>query len=257
MLYILGDSFSFGWNFWKAKQNREELIYGYHLSKKLNEQLCNLSIPGGSNWRIARLIASLNLTKDDTVIVAWSGNNRSEIGCSKDDFSPIDRFFNTYGDKIFNSYLEEPADFFQYVEKTNNIYTRRLFSSLFTSSIRPGTPTKVTNHAFKKFFDNLYAQFYSDEWYDEMFRVMFMSTVYKLKISECNFLLFNTYSNNYPTVAEEFKLKEYLYGPCHNMTCQIRSLKEIDYKNIKYWDANEHVQIADLLYKNLTENNLK
>ena len=245
MIYILGDSYSFGYNFWMDNKPRKELIYGYHLSKKLNMPLTNLSVPGSSNWRMARLLSALSLNKDDVVIIGWSAIERYEIPVTKHSLSPLDKVFDTYDQNFFEGPV--PPYFSQWVEKTNNLYTRRVVYNTFNDQ------NTVLNRNFQKLNQTLFKDHLSLEYFNDMFCVLYKACLYQLKFSNTKFLMFNAWSSDVDEKSE-YNIKEYLFGPKSNMTDVIRSENsKSKTKTASYWDENEHKQVAEILYTKLKE----
>ena len=245
MIYVLGDSYSFGYNFWMDNKNRKELIYGHHLSKKLNVPLRNLAVPGGSNWRIARLLSTLSLNKDDVVIIGWSATERYEMPVTKYSLSPLDKVFDTYDQNFFEG--PAPPNFSQWVEKTNNLYTRRIIHTTFNNQ------KKIMNENFKNLHQKLFKHHVSFQYFNEMFYILYKACLYQLKSSNAKFLMFNAWSSDVDEKSE-YNIKEYLFGPKSNMTDVIRSENsKSKTKTASYWDENEHKQVAEILYTKLKE----
>lgn len=254
MIYVLGDSCSFGYNFWQENKNHQELTYAYHLSRKLNMPFKNLSLPGGSNWRVARLLSLLSLSSDDIVIIGWTAIERYELPTSKTSLSPIDKVFDTFDDVFFKKPI--PPNFMQWVEKTNNLYTRRLvFNSFNQQNI-------INNRNFEKLNKSLFKEFFDVEYFQQMFFILFKSCLYQLESSNAKFLMFNSWT---PVVRKdedhkkEYNVKQYLYGPQSCMTDTLRPTSpHVLYRSsvkggTPYWDENEHEQISNILLDKLKE----
>ena len=86
MIIAFGDSFTYGFNF--NESERLNNVYPTLLGKKLNQPVLNTALPGASNWRIARMIQSMNITKDDIVIISWTEPTRFELGVNKRHYVP-------------------------------------------------------------------------------------------------------------------------------------------------------------------------
>ena len=253
MIYVLGDSFSFGWNFFMdSRKDREQLVFGHLLSKKLNMPYKNLSMPAGSNWRIARLVSMLDLTKDDVVVISWTAPDRYEVPSQPLNFSPLDKVFDINNHKVEDFKLSMPGEFFQFIERFNNQYTRRVYRGLIDAKY------KTNNNIFKNLYNTMYENFYCPKYYDQMFKVMYSSTLCYLQHSQCKFIMFNGWTNNCQKVTDIFNIKEYLFGSNHNMTSVIRNKKPTNPPEyytplLEYWTEKEHEQVAEIIYKKLKE----
>lgn len=248
MMYVIGDSFSFGYNFFRDEVlNRKDIIYSTLLSKKLNLECRNLSIPGGSNWRTARIIQSLPLTKDDIVIIAWSETMRFEIGNSENQLFPNDVVIKTSDIEQLEDHHKVKAlgkDFpiRDFVEKNDKILTRRMFPSMMESL------DKIKNHNFKNIAEKLYLHYSDSLWLEDMFLVMFTSVLYNLNKSECKFIMFNSHVNTCSQKKDILNMPQYFLGSNSNMCKFIRNNDNID-----YWNEDEHKFIAEVLYKHIKE----
>lgn len=249
MMYVLGDSYSFGWNFFaENRSDRKELLYSNHLAKKLNVEYKNLSLFGSSNYRIARLVNLLHLTTNDIVIIGWSGVDRIELGIPKDQIFPNDIVIDF--DKIdeIEKYNLNSDQGFQIIEKTNNLYTRAVYPRIVTHS------GKIINSSFRKFVELYYNHVSSFEYQQEMYKILFHSTLNKLRLSGCKFRMFSTFDGLLPN-KEFLNIPEYLFYKS-NMLDEVR-YKDKKYKSVqhkdftKYWTADEHVKIADILFESL------
>jgi hypothetical protein len=87
MIYTFGDSYTWGWNFFidtHLKDKRQSLTWPSVIAHKLNQPLTDFSYPASSNWKIARQLHSLPLTKDDIVLISWTAPTRFEFGLADD-----------------------------------------------------------------------------------------------------------------------------------------------------------------------------
>ena len=254
MIYVLGDSFSFGYNFWQEqKLNRKELIYSHFLSQKINSPVKNLSVPGGSNWRIARILNNLELTENDYVIIGWSNNNRSEVGFNKSSLYPKDNIHTP--DDLETTQLGTEDNISKIVygfEKDNDIITAKLFPALYHGH---GHIDVITNNPMKQFVKLTYEHFYNPEYLENMFLVFFNSAVYKCLRSKCKFVMFNVYWNAKSTQCDLLNIPEYFLGYDNNMTSFLRpNVKRKTGKwGLEYWTEEEQVKVADLIYNHLKE----
>lgn len=228
-LYVLGDSFSYGlclpdrnkcWG--KIFTNIEE---EYHL--------VNLSIPGGSNWRISRTIHSLNLNQEDLVIIGWTISNRFEFGLSP---------YNDIG-KNKNFSIEDNLNKYPFINKRqNNEYTHLFFEQI---------SDRVDDNRVKYFSELVYDQFYNEKWFDEYFRIFYWSVRNILERSKVKWLMFDTWCpsvNDDTPWKNELKHDNYFYIGDNNMD-RFLSLRyeNIHIKNSGYWNENGHFKVCNLL----------
>jgi len=260
MIYVLGDSFSFGYNFWlENKPNRNELLYSHFLSKKLNSPVKNLSVPGSSNWRISRILNNLNLSEDDYVIIAWSSNDRSETGFSKNSLFPKDTQYNIK-DLENISFENDYRKIVHGFEKDGNIITAKLLPSLYINGLE-----NIDNHLFRQYVNINYEHFFNPDYLENMFLVCFNSAVYKCIRSKCKFIMFNVFWKSYSRPCDLLNIPEYYLGYDNNMSSILRPNTKpkrgkfgLDYwtevyTNSEYWNEEEHKKVADLLYNQLQE----
>lgn len=241
MMYVFGDSFSCGYNFYTHKnRKRENIIYPAILSDKLQLPYKNFSIPGGSNWRICRIILSMNLTKEDLVIIAWSSPDRIEIGVEKNNISPGEYVIKS--DDFYELENNSQLVNFQSIENCGKLHTRRVFPALIGQ-------LNYANTNFKNFCKVFYSDFSSIEWFEEMFLVMFHATVNKLKSSNSKFIMFNTFKCPYTRENKDLDIKEYILGYKSDMNSKIKSYK----KDRKYWSEQEHEEVAKILYQKIKD----
>jgi hypothetical protein len=243
MIYVIGDSFSFGYNFFRdGVTDRKDIIYSTILSKKLNLECKNLSMPGGSNWRTARIIQSLPLTKNDFVIIAWSESMRFELGNLETQILPNDVVIKTSDIEQLEDHhkvkmLGKDFPIKDFVEKNDKVLTRRLFPSMIDSL------DQIKNHNFKNIAEKLYLHYADFEWLENMFLLMFTSVLYNLNKSECKFIMFNSHTSPYSQKKDILDIPQYFLGVDGNMCKFIRNNNNID-----YWNKNEHILVAEALY---------
>lgn len=257
MIYVFGDSFTYGYKFLKeGNLNFKNLIYPYLLSHKLNIPYKNFSYPGGNNWRIGRKIMSLDLTPEDIVIIAWAPSERFELGVGENHISFLDKVINTEThNPIFQKYdlttQEGVIQLFDdsilnVVIKDDDVYTRQIL---------PTSPQhKIKNHHFRSLYKYCYTHFGTDEWLEQMFLQIFCSCVYKLRLSGCKFRMFNTFRIPYQkTLNPLLEIPEYIPDPYTNMTDFIRGLKQDINNPLTYWNEKEHIQVANIIYESLNK----
>jgi hypothetical protein len=255
MIYVLGDSFSFGWNFWQdSNLEREKIIYSHHLSQILGDDVTNLSIPGGSNYRISRVLNDLNLTEKDTVVIAWTSSERLETGYCRHSIFPNDKVFD-FTD-IRN--LENTLDRKKATEILLNGFEKQ--NNMFIARLRPRMLNQInflTSNPLKKFTELLYKTFYNRDYLESMFLVLFNSAVYKCQKSNCKFIMFNSFCSTYSKNNDDLKIKNYILGYEKDMTSflrpkiqQSKNYSELDYRP-EYWNQDEHRKVAEIIYNNL------
>ena len=215
MLIVLGDSFSYGYNF--SNEERDESVYATKLGEKLKLDVINLSAPGGSNWRIARLIETTNIVKEDIVIISWTYLGRFELGVSKNHFVPPSK---RIGDLL---------------EQHENITTKKFFVQLIDGT---------TDKQAKNLAEIVYNHFYEPEWFKVMFKIMFNSCVYKLEKIGCKWLMFNALTNE--SENNNIKHKNYIFSD--------KTMSEVlNKRDVGYWNKEEHIKISNILYEKLKE----
>ena len=229
MIYIFGDSYIWGWNFFidaELKDKRTDLIWPSILAKKLNKSLTDFSLPASSNWRIARTLQSLHLTKDDIVLIGWTSPTRFEFGLA-DDYDAISNHPDVH-------YRITDLN-----EKDGNIRTKRMSYHLMDST--------TCNYA-KNFMWSAYGPFNSELWYREMFKVMFNSCQYVLNKSCCKWLAFDVWCDQCDDDIFT-EVKNYKFRGTHllNLSRDIPGRET----NKEYWSIEEHEKIADLIMKEL------
>ena len=104
MLYAFGDSFTNGHNF--SDDDKKKYTWPVLLSKKLNCDHLNFAEPGSSNWQTTRKLQSLNIKKDDFVIISWSMPYRFEM-CFEKIMPPLVEHGKTENIKKFSKIVYE------------------------------------------------------------------------------------------------------------------------------------------------------
>jgi hypothetical protein len=229
MIYVFGDSYTWGWNFFidaELKDKRTELTWPSVLAKKLNQPLTDFSLPASSNWRIARKLQALNLTENDIVLIGWTSPTRFEFGLADDyDIEPNHPDIH-YRITDMN-------------EDDSGIRTKRMSYHLMDST---------TCQYAKQFMWSAYGPFNSEIWYREMFKVMFSSCQNVLEKSKCRWLAFDVWCEQCDD--ETFKdVSNYVLRGT-NLLNASRNIPGKD-TNKEYWSEEEHRNVADLLIKEL------
>lgn len=229
MIYTFGDSYTWGWNFFidaELKDKRQELIWPAVLSQKLNQSLTDFSLPASSNWRIARLLQSIPLTKDDIVLIGWTAPTRFEFGLADD--------YDTEPNHPDIHYRITDIN-----ENHNSIKTKRMSSHLQEST---------TCQYAKQFMWSTYGPFNSELWYKEMFKVMFNSCENILNKSGCKWVAFDVWCDQC-TDSDFSDVPNYILRG----TNLLNASRDMPGKetNKEYWTIEEHIKVADLLIKEL------
>lgn len=229
MLYCFGDSFTYGYNFDRVE--REQLVWPYLLSQKLNTKYKNLSIPGCSNWSIARRLMSLNIKPTDTVVIGWTHASRIEFGVNK-------KYLKTK-----NIYQENSKRDFVWmgdvVEKYDDLYCRRIIQQMSDNDM-------YIDKNLKYFSDLCYNNYFNGPWLEEMFLIMYNACKSVLEASGCKWIMFNTWETQYIKDAPMLEHPNYLLGYENDMTSHIRRNNDKS-----YWSKQEHNMVSDILYENL------
>jgi len=230
MVYTFGDSFMWGWNFFIDadidKDQRKELVWPAVLANKLNQPLTDYSLPASSNWRIARKLQSLPLTKDDIVLIGWTAPTRFEFGLADD--------YNIIPNHPDINYRITDLN-----EDDDGVRTKRLSYHLMD---------RTTCQYAKNFMWSAYGPFNSEAWYKEMFKVMFTSCQNVLDKSGCKWLAFDVWCDQCDD--EQYKdVPNYILRGT-NLLNASRNIPGKENEK-EYWSKEEHVAVADLLIKEL------
>jgi hypothetical protein len=220
MLYTFGDSFTWGRNLVDiSEEHRVKHIWPTRLAEKLNVDYINLAVPAASNWRTARKLLNLKLSPNDIVIIGWSEFSRFEFGVNLSHTSPKN---NTIAD---------------ITEIDGNIKTRK-FNYLLSD--------RTSDQKVKEFNKLAYNEFYNEQWFQEMFKIMFHSCCRVLEQSGCKWLMFNTWATQYDKTSIEFDIPQYFLGQNTTMTEYIRGNNPVS-----YWSEEEHNLVSNLLFAKL------
>jgi hypothetical protein len=229
MIYVFGDSYTWGWNFFidaELKHQRQELTWPAVLSEKLNQDLVDFSLPASSNWRIARKLQSITLTPDDIVLIGWTAPTRFEFGLA-DDYDIV----STHPDIHYR--------ITDLNEDDQGIRTKRMSYHLMEST---------TCQYAKQFMWSAYGPFNSEVWYREMFKVMFTSCQHILDRSGCKWLAFDVWCDQCDDSCFADVPNYILRG-----TNLLNASRNIPGKTTDkaYWSKQEHIAVADLLIDQL------
>lgn len=230
MIYTFGDSYTWGWNFFIdadiSEEERLQLIWPSVLAKKLDQPLTDFSLPASSNWRIARKLQSLSLSKDDIILIGWTSPTRFEFGLA-DDYD------------IVPSHPDIHYRITDLNEDDDGIRTKRMSYHLMQST---------TCQYAKQFMWSAYGPFNSEIWYREMFKVMFNSCQNILNKSGCKWLAFDVWCEQCDsdcfTDVSRYILRD------TNLLNASRNIPGKD-TDKEYWSKDEHVKVAELLIEEL------
>lgn len=217
-LYAIGDSFTYGFNF-KVEQERLESVWPTQLASLLSMPYRNLAIPGGSNWRMARLATTLPLTKDDIVVLALSDYCRFEFGVSPNHKPPAPKL---------------PGDI---NEVDGNLVTKRFFRAL---------SNRTVDEEAKTLTDLTFGTFFNARWFSQMHAVMCSAITYRLQAVGCKWLMFDAWTMN-----PRIDVPNYIFP---NSTMYDNIVQRKENEMIRYWTKEEHAQIARIIYDKLNNN---
>ena len=230
MVYTFGDSFMWGWNFFIDadinEDQRKELVWPAVLANKLNQPLTDYSLPASSNWRIARKLQSLPLTKDDIVLIGWTAPTRFEFGLADD--------YNIIPNHPDINYRITDLN-----EDDEGVRTKRLSYHLMD---------RTTCQYAKNFMWSAYGPFNSEAWYREMFKIMFASCQNVLDKSGCKWLAFDVWCDQCEDAQYKDVPNYILRGT--NLLNASRNIPGKENEK-EYWSKEEHIAVADLLIKEL------
>lgn len=229
MIYTFGDSYTWGWNFFvhsELKEKRQSLTWPSIVANKLNKPLTDLSYPASSNWKIARQLQSIPLTKDDIVLIGWTSPTRFEFGLA-DDYDVIPNHSDIH-------YRITDMN-----DDDDGIRTKRMSYHLMEST---------TCHFAKQFMWLAYGPFNSELWYREMFKVMFTSIQQVLSNVGCKWLAFDVWCDQCDDSCFT-DVPNYILRGTHLLNAS-RGIPGKE-TNKEYWSEQEHVNVANLLIKEL------
>lgn len=217
MLYAIGDSYTYGFNF-REEQERVESVWPTHLAAHLSLPHNNLAIPGGSNWRMARLVMTLPITKDDIVVIGLSDNKRFEFGVNPSHRPPAPTV---------------PGDF---NEVDGDLITKRFFSALTDRTIDIDAKTIV---------DLTFGKFRNDKWFECMHVVMCSAIAFRLEQIGCRWLMFDAWMPN-----PRIDIANYIL-PNVSMHQILFGNRNTSFIPSRYWNKKEHKTVANIILQNL------
>lgn len=262
MLYTFGDSYTFGFNFYKEKlKDRNTLLYPVILGSKLNIPVLNISYPAVSNWWIARQVFSANITQNDYVVIGWTSASRFEFSVSKstltpkDKVIPLEKLINP--EVLFPNFEKDFDTFYAHdiIEKNDDLYTRRY--QLWIAQHLEKSKSKIGTHMQSMFTDHL-----DNNWLDLMSYMLICSTIQKLQSIKCKFIMFNVFRGFHDCNfdVDLLNIPEYMLGPKDNVLRFLRNYPSYKFEDNKiymkhemdsYYTKEEHESIANLLYEQL------
>lgn len=223
-LYTFGDSCTYGYSFLPDEEKRKRSIWPTKLANALGYELVECSIPGSSNWRMARLISSMEFEPDALVIVAFSTHCRFEFGVSPNhEIPPIsaDNGIPIIGDLV---------------EIDGNLITKRFFARL----------DERTNDIDAKLFSVLaFSEFFNQEWFSRMQGVCFNAIQHALRKNQ--WMAFNAWTRPFEEGdywLSQADIKNYALGLRGVMSEQVSDVRGVD---LPYWDDNQHTMASDIL----------
>ena len=211
MLYVYGDSFTYGWTLPDTDK-----CWGSLLSKKLNTGFKNVAYPGGSNWRICRKVQNTNLRKNDVVVIGWTISNRFEFGKLSNPISNEYPFANPKND--IQPFFEQIVD-------------------------------RASDDRVRTFAEIAYQTLYDEEWFDDMFKTMYWATRSYLDRKKVKWLMFDTWCPAIDTFwFSDMDHKNYVYRGRNNMDNFMRRNFDNVHHESGYWNEDGHQRVANLLY---------
>lgn len=223
-LYTFGDSCTYGYDFLPDEELRKRSIWPTKLADLLGYELVECSIPGSSNWRMARLISSMVFEPDAIVVIGFSTHYRFEFGVNPDHELPeifVDNGRPRIGDLV---------------EIEGNLRTKRFFSNL----------DERTSDVDAKLFAVLaFSEFFNKEWFSRMQGVCFNSIQHSLRNNK--WVVFNAWSKPFEpndSWLASADIKNYALGLNGVMSEQVSHVRGQD---LTYWSADQHTTAASIL----------
>lgn len=233
MLYTFGDSVSSGFGFIEKgmpEKKARELSWPFLLSKNLNQELRDYTLPGCSNWSIARNIQRLPITSLDFVVIQWSSASRYEIGIN-------DRF--VYTDKKENPLYESIDKLEQNIDYRSKNICRSLIS-------------KTSDPVIKQYMNDTYTNFYNEQWSEDMFKVMLTSVCYTLDKIGCKYVMVDGWTN--PCSNDIFNdIPQYVFRGTTLAHITRGFEGGIQLPNKEHGSQNEHMFLMELIEKKIKE----
>jgi hypothetical protein len=229
-LYTFGDSFTYGYNFLPNEELRKRSIWPTKLANLLNYELVDLSIPGGSNWRIARLISSMDFELDCLVVIGFTTHKRFEFGVSQQHQIPevfVENGMPRIGDLV---------------EEEGKLLTKRFF---------PQLDERSSDIDAKIFSAIAFSEFFNAEWFSRMQGVNFNSIRHRMQ--KHKWMAFNAWSK--PFEPNDYWLQEacienYVLGINGIMSEQIANTVD---DTFVYLNEDQHTVVANILLRENTK----
>lgn len=236
-IYAYGDSFTYGHNL-----DNKNLTYPNLVMEKLGYvTLKNNSIPAGSNWRTTRQIQNQNFDDDDLVLIGWSSPERIELGVNpKSDLNS--NLFYKIVDK--NRKISSVGD---YLEEDGYLKLKRFY---------PQMVENCSDIRVEQFSNIFYTHFYNEDWFSEMFRVMYWATISALERKNVKWIMFDIWCGQESKnilLEEEVKNKNYIFSGENNcLDAQLRKISKQKNKNLHcdkklYWNEDGHEMASQLI----------
>jgi hypothetical protein len=114
----------------------------------------------------------------------------------------------------------------------------------------------------RNFSKIVYHDLFDENWFDEMFKMVYMSSLNVLRESGCKWLMFNSWTIQFSEDKEDdwikpFNIPQYILGPKKTMCEEIRTGFFQKYFKFgytpSYWNEKEHELICDILYGKIEE----
>ena len=130
------------------------------LGKKLNQEVINLSTPGGSNERMLYELQTVNINPQDTVIILWSYFYRNA-------------FYNQYGIANFHAYggIEEYNKYLVNVSNDNDAQLKNLLNILYTTYYLESKGCKIMYGFLESFMEERLFKPYEEVFYKSLFHI--------------------------------------------------------------------------------------
>lgn len=223
-LYTFGDSCTYGYDFLPNEELRKQSIWPTKLANLLGYELVECSIPGSSNWRMARLISSMQFEPDALVVVAFSTHYRFEFGVNPDhDVPPV----------FIENGMPRIGDL---VEIDGDLITKRFFSSL---------DERTSDIDAKLFAVLAFTEFFNKHWFSKMQGVNFNAIQHVLRNNK--WMVFNAWSRPFEdkdSWLADADIKNYALGINEIMSEHVSDIRGAD---LTYWSAEQHTTAANIL----------
>ena len=203
---------------------RKRSIWPTKLAALLGYELVECSIPGSSNWRMARLISSMQFEPDSLVVIGFSTHYRFEFGVSPEhELQPI----------FVDDGMPRIGDL---VEIDGDLRTKRFFSSL---------DERTSDMDAKLFAVLAFSEFFNKPWFSKMQVVNFNAIQHALRTNR--WMAFNAWTRPF---EEEDSLiagngvRNYALGANEIMSERVSDIRGRD---LTYWSDEQHTKAAIIL----------